>query len=112
VVGFGIEGHGDHETIMRAQPPANSCSTRSLQRENARSASCGSRPSAARSDTTSGCGANPTVGNAFDKLHPLGNHAVLRRDDRDDRRRADRRRALRERRRAPDFMFMFDRYQR
>jgi (2R)-sulfolactate sulfo-lyase subunit beta len=26
------------------------------------------------SDTTSGCGANPTVGNAFDKLHPLGNY--------------------------------------
>jgi len=24
------------------------------------------------SDTTSGCGANPTVGNAFDKLEPLG----------------------------------------
>jgi (2R)-sulfolactate sulfo-lyase subunit beta len=26
------------------------------------------------SDTTSGCGANPTVGNAFDKLHPLGSY--------------------------------------
>jgi (2R)-sulfolactate sulfo-lyase subunit beta len=26
------------------------------------------------SDTTSGCGSNPTVGNAFDKLHPLGNY--------------------------------------
>ena len=24
------------------------------------------------SDTTSGCGSNPTVGNAFDKLEPLG----------------------------------------
>jgi (2R)-sulfolactate sulfo-lyase subunit beta len=26
------------------------------------------------SDTTSGCGSNPTVGNAFDKLHALGNY--------------------------------------
>ena len=47
-----------------------------------------------------GCGANPTVGNAFDKLHPLGNYAVLRRDHRAHRRRADRRRALRHRRGA------------
>jgi (2R)-sulfolactate sulfo-lyase subunit beta len=29
------------------------------------------------SDTTSGCGANPTVGNAFDKLHPLGTTLVF-----------------------------------
>jgi (2R)-sulfolactate sulfo-lyase subunit beta len=29
------------------------------------------------SDTTSGCGANPTVGNAFDKLHALGNTLVF-----------------------------------
>jgi len=29
------------------------------------------------SDTTSGCGANPTVGNAFDKLYPLGTTLVF-----------------------------------
>ena len=52
------------------------------------------------SDTTSGCGSNPTVGNAFDKLHPLGVDAGVRRDDRDHRRRADRDGALRERRGA------------
>ena len=63
------------------------------------------------SDTTSGCGANPTVGNAFDKLHPLGStlcfgetteltggeQIVAARCAND---------AVRER-----FMFMFDRYQ-
>ena len=37
----------------------------------------------------------PTVGNAFDKLHPLGSYLVLRRDHRAHRRRAHRRRALR-----------------
>ncbi|MEI2621054.1 MAG: UxaA family hydrolase [Candidatus Nanopelagicales bacterium] len=63
------------------------------------------------SDTTSGCGANPTVGNAFDKLHPLGTylcfgetteltggeHIVAARCANDD---------VRE-----QFMFMFNRYQ-
>ena len=64
------------------------------------------------SDTTSGCGANPTVGNAFDKLHPLGNYLcfgetteltggeqiVAARCANDEVRR--------------QFMFMFDRYQK
>src|SRR5437868_8027456 len=74
VVGFGIEGHGDHDTIMRASKAAREYVqwASEKQRERCRldelwvSTKCG------ESDTTSGCGANPTVGNAFDKLHPLG----------------------------------------
>ena len=79
VVGFGIEGHGDHDTIMRASKAAKEfvqyatalhrveCPIQELWV----STKCG------ESDTTSGCGANPTVGNAFDKLHPLGSTLVF-----------------------------------
>src|SRR4029079_12688912 len=72
VAGFGIEGHGDHETIRRASQKAREfvqwaselrLDERALK-ELWVSRKCG------ESDTTSGCGANPTVGNAFDKLYP------------------------------------------
>jgi (2R)-sulfolactate sulfo-lyase subunit beta len=71
---FGIEGHGDHETIRRASLKAREyLQWASEQRREERplkelwvSTKCG------ESDTTSGCGANPTVGNAFDKLYPHG----------------------------------------
>jgi (2R)-sulfolactate sulfo-lyase subunit beta len=74
VSGFGIELHGDHDTIMRASKKAREylqyaselnrveCSLSDLWV----SCKCG------ESDTTSGCGSNPTVGNAFDKLHAAG----------------------------------------
>jgi len=74
VVGFGIGGHGDHETIRRASQKArefvqwasefkrSECAIRELWV----STKCG------ESDTTSGCGANPAVGNAFDKLYGAG----------------------------------------
>jgi (2R)-sulfolactate sulfo-lyase subunit beta len=74
VTGFGIELHGDHDTIMRASKVAKEyvqwaselrpkeCAINELWV----STKCG------ESDTTSGCGSNPTVGNAFDKLEPLG----------------------------------------
>ncbi len=113
VTGFGIEQHGDHDTIMRASKVAKEYVqwATELQREEASvnelwvSTKCG------ESDTTSGCGANPTVGNAFDKLYPHGStllfgetseitggeHLVMDRC-RDDKVRAD-------------FKFMFDRYQ-
>ena len=113
VVGFGIEGHGDHDTILRASQAAKKfvqyatalhrveCPIQDLWV----STKCG------ESDTTSGCGANPTVGNAFDKLHPLGTtlvfgetseltggeHIVAARCKNDDVRQ--------------QFMAMFDRYQ-
>ncbi|MFN0302581.1 MAG: UxaA family hydrolase [Burkholderiales bacterium] len=74
VTGFGIEMHGDHDTIMRASKVAKEyVQWASEMRREERplkdlwvSTKCG------ESDTTSGCGANPTVGNAFDKLYPHG----------------------------------------
>ncbi len=74
VTGFGIELHGDHETIMKASKVAREYVqwASELQREEAPlnelwvSTKCG------ESDTTSGCGANPTVGNAFDKMYDQG----------------------------------------
>ena len=74
VVGFGIEGHGDHDTIMRASKAAREFVQWASEKQREVcplhelwvSTKCG------ESDTTSGCGANPTVGNAFDKLHALG----------------------------------------
>ena len=74
VQGFGIELHGDHDTIMRASKAAReyvqwaSELTRSecALKELWVSTKCG------ESDTTSGCGSNPTVGNAFDKLYEAG----------------------------------------
>ena len=72
--GFGIELHGDHDTIMRAskaarefmqhasEQPRVGCAVKDLWV----SCKCG------ESDTTSGCGSNPTVGDAFDKLYADG----------------------------------------
>mgnify|MGYP001567762043 FL=1 len=72
VCGFGIEQHGDHDTIMRASKAAKQYVqwASELRREERPlkdllvSTKCG------ESDTTSGCASNPTVGNAFDKLYP------------------------------------------
>ena len=74
VTGFGIELHGDHDTILRASKVAKEYVqwASELQRVECPindlwvSTKCG------ESDTTSGCGSNPTVGSAFDKLEPLG----------------------------------------
>jgi (2R)-sulfolactate sulfo-lyase subunit beta len=74
VVGFGIEQHGDHDTIHRASKVAKEYVQWASEQQKTEcsisdlwvSTKCG------ESDTTSGCGSNPTVGNAFDKLEPLG----------------------------------------
>ncbi|CAL63441.1 UxaA family hydrolase [Herminiimonas sp. NPDC097707] len=79
VVGFGIEGHGDHETIMNASKKAREFMQWASEKKREEchikelwvSTKCG------ESDTTSGCGANPTVGAAFDKLHALGSTLVF-----------------------------------
>jgi (2R)-sulfolactate sulfo-lyase subunit beta len=71
---FGIEQHGDHDTIMRASKAAKEyvqwASERTREERPLKdlwvSTKCG------ESDTTSGIGANPCVGNAFDKLYPHG----------------------------------------
>jgi (2R)-sulfolactate sulfo-lyase subunit beta len=110
---FGIEQHGDHDTIMRASKAAReyvqwASELRRVERPLKDlwvSTKCG------ESDTTSGCGANPTVGNAFDKLYPHkvtlcfgetteltgGEHLVAARCRNDEVRKK--------------FQFMFDRYQ-
>jgi (2R)-sulfolactate sulfo-lyase subunit beta len=74
VAGFGIELHGDHDTIARASRQAKIFlqEASALKREELPlndlwvSTKCG------ESDTTSGCAGNPSVGNAFDKLYERG----------------------------------------
>ncbi len=74
VTGFGIELHGDHDTILRASKVAKEYLQWASEQRRVEcpisdlwvSTKCG------ESDTTSGCGSNPTVGSAFDKLDPLG----------------------------------------
>ncbi|HEV8255876.1 MAG TPA: UxaA family hydrolase, partial [Casimicrobiaceae bacterium] len=74
VTGFGIELHGDHDTIMRASKVAKEYLQYASEQQRVEcaledlwvSCKCG------ESDTTSGCGSNPTVGNAFDKLYEVG----------------------------------------
>src|SRR5947208_12992507 len=110
---FGIEGHGDPETIKRASQAAKDyVQWATEQRREERplkdlwvSTKCG------ESDTTSGIGANPCVGNAFDQLYDHrvtlvfgetteltgGEHLVAARCRSDDVRRK--------------FQAMFDRYQ-
>lgn len=113
VTGFGIELHGDHDTIMRASKVAKEYVqwASELKREEAPVSELWVSTKCGESDTTSGCGANPTVGNAFDKLYPHGatlvfgetseitggEHLVAERCRNDE---------VRER-----FMFMFNRYQ-
>jgi (2R)-sulfolactate sulfo-lyase subunit beta len=113
VTGFGIELHGDHDTIMRASKVAKGYLQYASERQRVEcaledlwvSCKCG------ESDTTSGCGSNPTVGNAFDKLYAVGSTLVFGETTeltggeqivaarcRDDKVRAD-------------FMRVFDRYQ-
>ncbi|GAB2888999.1 UxaA family hydrolase [Paralcaligenes sp. KSB-10] len=74
VTGFGIERHGDHETIMKASRVAREYVqwASEKQREVCNIKELWVSTKCGESDTTSGCGSNPTVGNAFDKLHPLG----------------------------------------
>lgn len=113
VIGFGIEQHGDHETIMKASKVAKEYVqwATELTREAAPLSELWVSTKCGESDTTSGCGSNPTVGNAFDKLYKHsatllfgetseitgGEHLVAQRCRND---------AVREK-----FMFMFDRYQ-
>ncbi len=74
VVGFGIELHGDHETIMRALKAAKEYVQWASEKvcEECALAELWVSTKCGESDTTSGCGANPTVGDAYDKLYALG----------------------------------------
>jgi (2R)-sulfolactate sulfo-lyase subunit beta len=79
VAGFGIEQHGDHDTIMRASKKAKEFIqwASELRREERPLKDLWVSTKCGESDTTSGCGANPTVGDAFDKLYPHGTTLVF-----------------------------------
>jgi len=113
VAWFGIEQHGDHDTILRASKKAKEFVqwASELRREERPLKDLWVSTKCGESDTTSGCGANPTVGNAFDKLYPHGvtlvfgetteltggEHLVAKRCRTDEVRKK--------------FQYMFDRYQ-
>ncbi len=71
---FGIEQHGDHDTILRASRKAKEFVQRAseLRREEQPLKDLWVSTKCGESDTTSGLASNPTVGNAFDKLYPHG----------------------------------------
>ncbi len=71
---FGIEQHGDHDTIMRASKAAKEYVqwASELRREERPLKDLWVSTKCGESDTTSGIGANPCVGNAFDKLYAQG----------------------------------------
>jgi len=113
VQGFGIELHGDHDTIMRASKAAREYVqwASELTRTECPLSDLWVSTKCGESDTTSGCGSNPTVGNAFDKLYAggctlvfgettelTGGEQLVAARCRDDKVRAD-------------FMRMFDHYQ-
>ena len=79
VTGFGIELHGDHDTIQRASRAAREYVqwATELQKESIPLSELWVSTKCGESDTTSGCGANPSVGNAFDKLYANGNTLVF-----------------------------------
>ncbi len=74
VAGFGIERHGDHDTIMRASTKAQEFVhwATVLQREERPLSDLWVSTKCGESDTTSGLASNPAVGNMFDKLYEHG----------------------------------------
>ena len=76
---FGIEGHGDLETIRRASLKAKEYAqwASELRREERPLKDLWVSTKCGESDTTSGIGANPCVGNAFDKLYAHGTTLVF-----------------------------------
>ncbi len=74
VAGFGIELHGDHDTIMRASKAAKQFMhhASALRREERPLSELWVSTKCGESDTTSGCASNPTVGNVYDKLYGHG----------------------------------------
>lgn len=74
VAGFGIEKHGDLETVRMASLKAKEFVhyATELQRTECQTKELWVSCKCGESDTTSGIAANPTVGNAFDKLWEAG----------------------------------------
>ena len=79
VTGFGIELHGDIDTIARASRVAKDYLqwASELQREECDIADLWVSTKCGESDTTTGLASCPTVGNMYDKLIPLGIHGVF-----------------------------------
>jgi (2R)-sulfolactate sulfo-lyase subunit beta len=74
VTGFGIELHGDIDTIARASRKAKEYVqwASELQREECDISDLWVSTKCGESDTTTGLGSCPTVGNMYDKLIPKG----------------------------------------
>jgi (2R)-sulfolactate sulfo-lyase subunit beta len=74
VTGFGIELHGDIDTIARASRQAKEYVqwATELQREECDISELWVSTKCGESDTTTGLGSCPTVGNMYDKLIPKG----------------------------------------
>ena len=74
VTGFGIELHGDIDTIARASRQAKEYVqwASELQREECDISDLWVSTKCGESDTTTGLGSCPTVGNMYDKLIPKG----------------------------------------
>ena len=103
VAGFGIEQHGDHDTIMRASQGGagiRAVGERAAAARSARSRTCGSPPSAASPTPRRAAAPIPPWATRSTSSTPHGVTLVLRRDHRAHRRRAHRRRALPQRRGA------------
>ena len=79
VAGFGIELHGDLDTIMRASRKAKEYVqwATGLEREVCPLRDLWVSTKCGESDTTSGLAGNPSVGNAFDKLYEQGTTLVF-----------------------------------
>ncbi|HET7764835.1 MAG TPA: UxaA family hydrolase [Burkholderiales bacterium] len=110
---FGIEGHGDLETVRSASHKAKEYVqwASELRREERPLKDLWVSTKCGESDTTSGIGANPCVGNAFDKLYPHGPTLVFG----ETTELTGGEQLVAARCRTPavrdKFMFMFDRYQ-
>lgn len=75
VAGFSIEQNGDFNTVCAASRKAKEFMhyASELQRVECDVKDLWISTKCGESDTTSGIATNPTVGNAYDKLYPLGN---------------------------------------
>ncbi|HWK00828.1 MAG TPA: UxaA family hydrolase [Xanthobacteraceae bacterium] len=79
VIGFGIELHGDIDTIARASRVAKEYVqwASELKREECDISDLWVSTKCGESDTTTGLASCPTVGNMYDKLIPKGIHGVF-----------------------------------
>ena len=82
VEGYSIEQNGDLKTIINASraPKEMVHFATEIQREECDIPELWISTKCGESDTTTGLGSNPTVGNMYDKLLPVGNYRMLRKN--------------------------------